>query len=108
MKAITENRRLTVALALALLPVLLAALGTPDLIRSAAGISDASGSAWAGLTKAVQEVDKDALIAAGVIAPGACVIGALGLMIGNRRGGTIILTAIGVLAFIGSVAGIVD
>lgn len=83
----------------------------PHLIQTAASMNtpqDASDPhTFDQLTNAVGEIDKDALIADGIVTPLACIVGAVGMMLGNQRGSTIIFTSLGVLGFIGTIQGIV-
>jgi len=93
--------------------------GGPQVIRSAAcdnyrgkdpedrsaGCRDEEG--LAGFTSAANAIVNPAVLAMVAIAPLACLVGAGALMFGNRRGLTIIGSALGVLVFLISIRGIV-
>lgn len=109
-----DLRRLTPAYLLSSALALLAAwlmVRTGDgsyaqIVRGAAGI----GSNAEGLSSFVDTCNKlltPAVIAAGAVTPLAVVGGGVAMAFGSRRGLPIVLTALGVLALLGSVKGIV-
>lgn len=80
--------------------------GSADIVKSAAGVSDAPE----GLGRFVQAADAlvtPAIVAMAAVAPLACIVGAASLMFGSRKGLVIIGAALGTLVFVASIKGIV-
>lgn len=80
--------------------------GTADIVRRAAGIGETS-SGLEGFVRTADALITPVMVAMAAIAPLALIAGAGALMVGSRKGGMMMISAIGALVIVASAKGII-